>query len=71
MSGLIETGDGCHISWRADGDANAVAVILSNSLGTDMTMWDALVPVLAEQFRVVRYDSRGHEIGRASCRERV
>jgi len=60
VSGLIETGDGCHISWRADGDANAVAVILSNSLGTDMTMWDALVPVLAEQFRVVRYDSRGH-----------
>jgi 3-oxoadipate enol-lactonase len=35
-------------------------VVLSNSLGTNLAMWDAQVPTLAQRFRVLRYDSRGH-----------
>lgn len=35
-------------------------VVLSNSLGSTHTMWDAQADSLAEQFRVVRYDTRGH-----------
>lgn len=35
-------------------------LVLSNSLGTDMSMWDDLLPALAERFRVLRYDQRGH-----------
>ena len=34
--------------------------MLSNSLGTNMAMWDAQLPVLATRYRVLRYDSRGH-----------
>jgi 3-oxoadipate enol-lactonase len=34
--------------------------MLSNSLGTDLSMWDAQVPTLARDFRVLRYDTRGH-----------
>jgi 3-oxoadipate enol-lactonase len=34
--------------------------MLSNSLGTRLEMWDAQMPVLAERYRVLRYDSRGH-----------
>jgi 3-oxoadipate enol-lactonase len=34
--------------------------VLSNSLGTNLAMWDAQVPALAQKFRVLRYDSRGH-----------
>jgi len=35
-------------------------LVLSNSLGTDMGMWDDQLPALAHRFRVLRYDQRGH-----------
>ncbi|TQL68003.1 3-oxoadipate enol-lactonase [Nocardioides albertanoniae] len=42
------------------GPADAPVVVLSNSLGSTMSMWDAQVDALTEHFRVVRYDTRGH-----------
>jgi 3-oxoadipate enol-lactonase len=45
---------------RLDGPRSAPALVLSNSLGTTLELWDANVPALAEHFRVVRYDHRGH-----------
>jgi 3-oxoadipate enol-lactonase len=36
------------------------ALLLSNSLSSDSTMWDDQVPLWARRFRVVRYDPRGH-----------
>lgn len=39
---------------------DAPVVVLSNSLGSTLAMWDPQVLALAEQFRVVRYDTRGH-----------
>lgn len=42
-----------------DGPAGAPAVMLSNSIGTTMSMWDGQLQGLAERFRVVRYDVRG------------
>ena len=35
-------------------------MVLSNSLGTALEMWDDQVPALTERFRVLRYDQRGH-----------
>lgn len=52
--------DGCRIAWRMDGPADAPVLVLSNSLGTAMAMWDDQVPALARHFRVLRYDTRGH-----------
>jgi 3-oxoadipate enol-lactonase len=43
-----------------EGASEAPALVLSNSLGTNLHMWDAQIPALLERFRVVRYDSRGH-----------
>jgi 3-oxoadipate enol-lactonase len=43
-----------------EGPADAPVLLLSNSLGADLGMWDPQVPALTEQFRVVRYDTRGH-----------
>jgi 3-oxoadipate enol-lactonase len=45
---------------RLDGAADAPVLVLSNSLGTRHTMWDAQVPILVEHFRLLRYDTRGH-----------
>jgi 3-oxoadipate enol-lactonase len=42
------------------GPADAPVVVLCNSLGTSMAMWDPQVPALAAHHRVVRYDLRGH-----------
>jgi 3-oxoadipate enol-lactonase len=45
---------------RFDGPEAAPVLVLSNSLGTTLEMWDELVPALSERFRVLRYDTRGH-----------
>ncbi|MDE8652775.1 3-oxoadipate enol-lactonase [Novosphingobium album (ex Liu et al. 2023)] len=52
--------DGCRIAWSLDGRKNAPVLMLSNSLGTDMGMWAPQMDVWAREFRVLRYDSRGH-----------
>jgi 3-oxoadipate enol-lactonase len=52
--------NGTTLKVRCDGDRGRPTVVLSNSLGTDLSMWDAQVPVLATRFHVVRYDTRGH-----------
>lgn len=35
-------------------------LVLSNSLGTTLHLWDDQVEALAEAFTVIRYDTRGH-----------
>ena len=52
--------DGCRIYWRADGDASLPALVLANSLGTDVTLWDPILDTLMQDFYVIRYDMRGH-----------
>jgi 3-oxoadipate enol-lactonase len=56
----ITTGDGCRIAWRFDGPEDAPVLLLSNSLGTDMTMWSPQIADFSKTRRVLRYDSRGH-----------
>jgi 3-oxoadipate enol-lactonase len=48
------------IHYELVGPANAPVLVLSNSLGTNFTMWDPQMPVLQKQFRLLRYDTRGH-----------
>lgn len=43
-----------------DGPADAPVLVLANSLGATVEMWEPQLPVLAERFRVVRFDTRGH-----------
>ena len=48
------------IAYSLQGPADAPVLVLSNSLGTTMSMWDAQAEALAREFRVLRYDTRGH-----------
>lgn len=52
--------EGTPFEVRVEGPETAPPLILSNSLASDLSMWDAQAPALAERFRVVRYDQRGH-----------
>jgi 3-oxoadipate enol-lactonase len=56
----ITTGDGCSIAYRFDGPADKPVLLLSNSIGTDLSMWDPQIDPFSKHFRVLRYDSRGH-----------
>ncbi|QVQ25123.1 alpha/beta fold hydrolase [Achromobacter deleyi] len=57
---FFTTGDGVRIAYRFDGDAGLPVLVLSNSIGTTLHMWDAQIPALSRAFRVLRYDTRGH-----------
>jgi 3-oxoadipate enol-lactonase len=48
------------LHYRIDGDASSPPLLLSNSLGTSLEMWEPQMAALAGRFRVIRYDSRGH-----------
>jgi 3-oxoadipate enol-lactonase len=52
--------NGCPIHVEVEGPDNKPVLMLSNSLGTDLHMWDPQVGVLTQHFRLVRYDRRGH-----------
>lgn len=53
--------NGLTFRCRVDGDAaDAPWLMFSNSLGTDLGVWDRQVAALAGRFRILRYDQRGH-----------
>ena len=55
----VKLADG-ELNYRFDGPVDAPVLVLSNSLGTDLAMWEPQVPAFSEHFRVLRYDTRGH-----------
>ena len=54
MSAAVEV---FHVS---EGAADAPSLVLLDSLGSDLSMWDPQVAPLARRFRVIRFDLRGH-----------
>src|SRR5919107_3399682 len=43
-----------------EGPEDAPVLVMANSLGTMLRMWDDQAPELRERFRLLRYDHRGH-----------
>jgi len=60
MTGRVVDADGCPLYVRVDGHQTAPALMLSNSLGTDLHLWDPQAAEWARNFHLVRYDRRGH-----------
>lgn len=56
----IATEDGVSLHYRLDGPESAPVLVLSNSLGTNLEMWEPQMPALVQRYRVLRYDTRGH-----------
>lgn len=60
LGAFITCGDGCQLHYRLDGPKDAPVLMLSNSLGTNMAMWEPQLARFQQDFRVLRYDQRGH-----------
>lgn len=53
------------LHYREDGVPDGAPVVFANSLGTDLRLWDKMLPFLPDGLRLIRYDKRGH--GLSSC----
>lgn len=56
----ITTDDGAKIHYELDGPEGKPVLMFSNSLATDLHMWDDQIEAFADDYRILRYDSRGH-----------
>jgi len=63
---VFDTGT-ARLNYRVDGDPSGAPIVFSNSLGTDLRLWDDVLPHLPPGLRIIRYDKRGH--GLSSCPE--
>src|SRR6185437_4913671 len=52
--------DGCLLNVSVEGRDGGPTLMLSNSLGTNLNMWEPQMKALGQVFRVIRYDRRGH-----------
>ncbi|HJS19104.1 MAG TPA: 3-oxoadipate enol-lactonase [Anaerolineales bacterium] len=52
--------NGINVHYRSDGDLQGTPLVLIHSLGTDLRLWDDLVPRLDPTLQLVRFDLRGH-----------
>jgi 3-oxoadipate enol-lactonase len=52
--------NGITFNVQIDGAEGAPWLVFSNSLATNLAMWDAQAAALSKSFRVLRYDQRGH-----------
>jgi 3-oxoadipate enol-lactonase/4-carboxymuconolactone decarboxylase len=61
----LRASDGVNLHWTVEGPAGAPALVLLNSIGTDLSLYDAVAPKLADAFRLLRLDTRGHGLSDA------
>ena len=52
--------DGCLLHVSVEGRQGGPTLMLSNSLGCTLQMWQPQMKALTQLFRVIRYDRRGH-----------
>jgi 3-oxoadipate enol-lactonase len=57
--------DEINLHYKDEGPRDGPAVVFSNSLGTDLRLWDDVLPLLPAGLRLIRYDKRGH--GLSDC----
>ncbi|RCK52410.1 3-oxoadipate enol-lactonase [Thalassospira profundimaris] len=52
--------NGIHLHYADHGKQDGPVVVFSNSLGTDLRIWDDVVAHLSSDYRLITYDKRGH-----------
>ena len=62
---LVTITNGVTLHVQEAGDPKRAPVIFVNSLGTDLRLWDALIPLPPKDLQLIRFDKRGH--GLSGC----
>jgi 3-oxoadipate enol-lactonase len=52
--------DGVRLHYELSGEPRKAVLVLVNSLGSTLNMWDKVMPALERRYRVLRFDMRGH-----------
>ena len=58
--------NGVVLHHEVRGRADGPALVFSNSLGTDFRIWDEVAATLADRYRIILYDKRGHGLSEAT-----
>jgi NAD(P)-dependent dehydrogenase (short-subunit alcohol dehydrogenase family)/pimeloyl-ACP methyl ester carboxylesterase len=56
---FVDSADGARIAVYQEGNREGPTVVLVHGFPDSHVLWDGVVPLLAERFRVIRYDNRG------------
>ncbi|MGV0799674.1 alpha/beta fold hydrolase, partial [Mycolicibacterium elephantis] len=66
---FVDSADGVRIAVYEQGNPDGPALVLVHGWPDSHIVWDGVVPLLADRFRIVRYDNRG--VGRSSIPKQV
>ena len=61
---FVDSSDGVRIAVYEEGNPDGPTVVLVHGWPDSHVLWDGVAPLLADRFRIVRYDNRG--VGRSS-----
>ena len=61
---FVDSSDGVRVAVYEEGNPNGPTVVLVHGWPDSHVLWDGVVPLLADRFRIVRYDNRG--VGKSS-----
>ncbi len=63
---FVDSSDGVRIAVYEEGNPDGPTVVLVHGWPDSHVLWDGVAPLLADRFRIVRYDNRG--VGHTSVR---
>ena len=52
--------DDLRLNYREQGNPKGSAVVFAHALGTDLGLWDKVLPLLPQSLRLICLDMRGH-----------
>ncbi|MET0901529.1 MAG: SDR family oxidoreductase [Mycobacterium sp.] len=56
---FVDSADGVHIATYEEGNPDGPTLVLAHGWPDSHVLWDGVVPLLADRFRIIRFDNRG------------
>ena len=56
---MVDSSDGVRIAAYEQGNPDGATLVMVHGWPDSHVVWDGVVPLLADRFRIIRYDNRG------------